>query len=644
MIAVNIVVSVSPTTAQLTTGQQAQFKATVTGSNNTSVTWSISGTGCSGTACGTISAAGLYTAPGQVPNPPNITVRATAQADPSKYATATVTVNAPVKVTVSPHTAQVAINAQQQFVATVTGTSNKSVNWSLSGNGCPSSCGTIDGTGLYTAPATVPGSAVTVTATSQANSSSSGSGTVQVISSNNSRFKGQYAFLFRGTDRNGLYEAAGSFSADGQGNITAGVEDVNRVSGPVSNAAFSGTYSVKGDNRGTLVITRSQGTYSYAFALNSNANVARMIEIDNTGIRGAGVIKRRDPSAFSNTAIAGGYTLNLTGNDFAGGRIGVLASIFPSGSGFIAGSSLDVNDAGSMLPTFIEFPGAYNVTSNGRGTLNLSVPNFGSGKFNFAIYVVSASELFLVSADVLNGGNPLLSGSALQQSGAPYSNSSFSGHSVFYQTGVSGGNPDVSVGLLTYDGHGTITVQFDENAGGTVQIWNTLTGAYAVSLDGRTILNLVNSQTHQASTATMYAISQNTAFIMDSSASVRSGYLESQLVAPPFGDTDFVGNYTFASSTPAGASAALTSGVANFDGNGNVQGNEDEDFVSGPDLNQLMNGTYAISPVSQNGRGVIMLTLPQPETIAIWLATYTRAYGIPVDASDVDPTVVIFEQ
>jgi hypothetical protein len=643
-IAPNIVVSVSPTTAQVTTGQQAQFTATVTGSKNTSVTWSISGTGCSGKACGTISAAGLYTAPGQVPNPPNITVTATAQADPSKYATATVTVNAPVTVTVVPQTAQVVINAQQQFVATVTGTSNKSVNWSLSGKACPSSCGTIDSAGLYTAPAAVPGSAVTVTATSQANSSSSGSATVQVISSNNSRFKGQYAFLFRGTDTNGLYEAAGSFSTDGQGNITAGVEDVNRVSGPLSNIAFSGTYSVKGDNRGALVITSSQGTYSYAFALNSNANVARMIEIDNTGIRGAGVIKRQDPSAFSNSALTGGYTLNLTGNDFAGGRIGVLASVFPSGSGVIAGSSLDINDAGSVLPTFVNFQGAYNVTSNGRGTLSLTLPNFGNGKFNFAIYVVSASEFFLVSADVLNGGNPLFSGSALQQSGAPFSSSSFSGHSVFQQTGVSGGAPDVSVGLLTYDGHGTITIQFDENAGGTVQIGNTLNGAYAVSLNGRTTLNLVNSQTHQASTATMYAISQNTAFIMDSSASVRSGYLESQVVVPPFGDADFVGNYTFASSTPAAASVPLTSGVANFDGNGNVQGNEDEDFVSGPDLNQLMNGTYSISPVSQNGRGVIMLTLPQSETIAIWLASYSRAYGIPVDAGDIDPTVLIFEQ
>ena len=640
----NVVVSVSPTAVQLTTGQQAQFTATVSGSNNTTVTWSISGTGCSGLTCGTINAAGLYTAPSQVPNPPNVAVTATAQADPSKHATATVTVNAPITVTVAPQTAQVVVKTQQQFAATVTGSSNKSVNWSLSGTACPSSCGTINGTGLYTAPAAAPGSAVTVTATSQANNRSSGSATVQVISSNNSRFSGQYAFLFSGTDTNGFYEAAGSFSADGQGNITAGVEDVNRVSGPVSNVAFSGTYSVKGDNRGTLVITSSQGTYSYAFALNSNASVARMIEIDNSGIRGAGVIKLQDPIAFSNTAIAGGYALNLTGADFTGGRIGVLASIFPSGSGFISGSSLDVNDAGSLLPTFIDFTGAYNITSNGRGTLSLNLPGFGSGTFNFAIYVVSASELFLVSADVLNGGNPLFSGSALQQVGAPYNSSSFSGHSVFYQTGVSGGAPDVSVGRLTYNGHGNITIQFDENAGGTVQIANVLTGAYAVSLNGRTILNLVNAQTNQVSTAIMYAISQNTAFIMDDSASVRSGYLESQLVAPPFDDAEFVGNYTFASSTPAGATVPLTSGVANFDGSGNVQGNEDEDFVSGSDLNQLMTGTYEISPVSNNGRGVILLTLPQPETIAVWLATYSRAYGISVDASDVDPTIMIFEQ
>lgn len=640
----NIVVSVSPATAQVTTGQQAQFTATVTGSNNTNVTWSVSGAGCSGKSCGTISTTGLYTAPSAVPSPPIVTVTATAQADPSKHATATVTVNAPIAVTVAPQTAQVVISAQQQFVATVTGSSNKSVNWSLSGAACPSSCGTIDPSGLYTAPSAVPGSTVTVKATSQANGSSSGSATVQVIASNNSKFKGQYAFLFRGTDQSGLYQAAGSFTADGLGNISAGVEDINRVSGPLSNVAFSGTYSVKGDSRGTLVITSVLGTYTYAFALNSNGNVARMIEVDSTGIRGAAVIKRQNPSAFSTSALAGGYTLSLTGNDFAGGRIGVLSSIFPSGGGVIAGSSMDVNDAGNSLPTFVNFQGAYNVTSNGRGTLSLSVLNYGTGKFNFAIYVVSASEFYLVSTDVVGSGNPLFSGSALQQSGSPFNNKSFSGYSVFQQTGVTGGAPDVSVGLLTYDGQSAVTIQFDENAGGAVQIGNVLTGGYSVSLNGRTILNLVNSQTHQQSTATMYAISQNTAFIMDSSASVRSGYLESQLVTQPFGDADMVGNYTFASATPAGTGIPLISGVGNFDGNGNIQGNEDQDLASGANLNQLLNGTYSISPVSKNGRGVILLTLPQPQTIAIWLATYSRAYAIPVDASDVDPTVLIFEQ
>lgn len=644
MITPNIVVTVSPATAQVTTGQQVQFTATVTGSNNTNVTWSVSGAGCTGKACGTISTNGLYTAPSAVPTPPNVTVKATAQADPSKYATAAVTVNAPITVTVAPQTAQVVVNAQQQFVATVTGTSNKAVTWSLSGASCPSSCGTINTSGLYTAPSAVPGSAVTVTATSQANGSSSGSATVQVIASNNSKFKGQYAFLFRGTDTSGLYQAAGSFSADGQGNISAGVEDINSVSGPLSNVAFSGTYSVKGDNRGTLVLTSALGTYSYAFALNSTGNIARMIEVDSTGIRGAAVIKRQNPSAFSNSALTGGYTLNLTGNDFAGGRIGVLASVFPSGGGVIAGSSMDVNDAGNVLPTFVNFQGAYNVTSNGRGTLSLSVGNFGAGKFNFTLYVVSTGEFFLVSADVLGSGNPLFSGSALQQVGSPFNNKSFSGYSVFHQTGVTRGAPDVSVGLMTYDGQSAVTIQFDENAGGTVQIGNVLTGGYAVSLNGRTMLNLVNSQTHQSSTATMYAISQNTAFIMDNSGSVRSGYVEAQLVTQPFGDADMVGNYTFASSTPAGMGIPLMSGVANFDGNGNVQGNEDEDLSSGPNLNQLLNGTYSISPVSKNGRGVILLTLPQPETIAIWLATYSRAYAIPADASEVDPTVLIFEQ
>ena len=55
---------------------------------------------------------------------------------------------------------------QQQFTATVNGSTDQSVTWAVAGG---SSNGTVDGTGLYTAPALVPNPAlVTVTATSTA--------------------------------------------------------------------------------------------------------------------------------------------------------------------------------------------------------------------------------------------------------------------------------------------------------------------------------------------------------------------------------------------------------------------------------------------------------------------------------------------
>ena len=45
---------------------------------------------------------------------------------------------------------------------------------------------------------------------------------------------------------------AGSFTADGSGNITAGIEDINNGPGLVQSAvSFTGTYSI-GDGRGSI--------------------------------------------------------------------------------------------------------------------------------------------------------------------------------------------------------------------------------------------------------------------------------------------------------------------------------------------------------------------------------------------------------
>jgi len=80
-----ISVSVSPTTATVTSGGTEQFSAQVTNTSNTAVTWSATS--------GTVSATGLFTAP-TVTTTKTMTVTATSVADNTKSASATVTVNA----------------------------------------------------------------------------------------------------------------------------------------------------------------------------------------------------------------------------------------------------------------------------------------------------------------------------------------------------------------------------------------------------------------------------------------------------------------------------------------------------------------------------------------------------------------------
>jgi Bacterial Ig-like domain (group 2) len=79
-----ISVAVSPTSANVQSGSSQQFSATVTGTSNTTVTWSATG--------GTISTSGLFTA-GATPG--NFTVTATSAANTAKTAQASVTLSAP---------------------------------------------------------------------------------------------------------------------------------------------------------------------------------------------------------------------------------------------------------------------------------------------------------------------------------------------------------------------------------------------------------------------------------------------------------------------------------------------------------------------------------------------------------------------
>jgi hypothetical protein len=173
-----ISVSISPASATINVGATQQFSASVLNTSNTAVNWLVDSVAGGNTMAGTISAAGLYTAPS---SPGSHTIAAVSQADATKSASATVTVAVPpaISVSVTPASATVGEGNQQQFVASVVNSTNVDVNWLVDTiQGGNSSVGTINTAGLYTAPF-APGTH-TITAVSQADTTKSASATLTV--------------------------------------------------------------------------------------------------------------------------------------------------------------------------------------------------------------------------------------------------------------------------------------------------------------------------------------------------------------------------------------------------------------------------------------------------------------------------------
>ncbi|MGB8474336.1 MAG: hypothetical protein WCE61_09650 [Candidatus Acidiferrum sp.] len=196
-------------------GGTASIVATMTpvpGSNPSAIlSWSLSGPGCSSTACGTLTVVttqgsggsgvadtATYTAPITPPNPDTVTVTVTPQADPTKAAQATMAVQSGVNVSLTPATATLAANHRITLTAQVFGTTNMAVSWGVSGvSGGKTDLGQIcvvgsnpcqsvtSGNALqvdYLAPGTIPQpNPVSVTATSAADATKSAATQITVI-------------------------------------------------------------------------------------------------------------------------------------------------------------------------------------------------------------------------------------------------------------------------------------------------------------------------------------------------------------------------------------------------------------------------------------------------------------------------------
>jgi hypothetical protein len=165
--------------AAVFTGGNADYLATlvpVPNSNpSTTLSWSLSGSGCSGPACGTLSISSsgttaTYTAPDVASPPVTIHITATPLADPAKAAALDVALRTPL--TLSPSSSFRAVDHRQRFTVAALNSADTIVNWfvgSVPGgnsavgkiciagsNPCQPVISTLAGEVDYLAPAAVP--------------------------------------------------------------------------------------------------------------------------------------------------------------------------------------------------------------------------------------------------------------------------------------------------------------------------------------------------------------------------------------------------------------------------------------------------------------------------------------------------------
>src|SRR3989454_180799 len=192
-------VTLSPVSATRASSHRLTLSAHVSGTNNSTLNWSVNGVAGGNATFGQICVAGLspcqtvtassaaqvdYLAPGAIPLPNPVTVQAASQADPTASATAQITVIAHIQVTVLPASVTLAPGAVQAFTAGVLGTGNQDVVWEVQGAACAGSpCGMIDANGIYTAPPSAPESnGLQVVAVSSEDTTQTGAANVSVSS------------------------------------------------------------------------------------------------------------------------------------------------------------------------------------------------------------------------------------------------------------------------------------------------------------------------------------------------------------------------------------------------------------------------------------------------------------------------------
>lgn len=379
----------------------------------------------------------------------------------------------------------------------------------------------------------------------------------------NSSLNGQYAFVTSGEvfTPNSFtatpLSRTGSFTADGQGHITTGVEDVN-ANGSVTNAVAitGGSYTVNADGRGFMTLVLGQNSITLGFTLTSTSDG---LLIDETSTQsqastGSGNFIKQNSASFAVSSVAGPYVFDFSGLD--GNQQGFcpcpesLVGQFSASSGVIGPGFFDDNDDDTLSNS--SFTGTLSsdplnpqepITNSGRGIALIAGQNF-------VFYIVDSNRVRFISTNL-----GMLAGDAVaQDSTVPTNVSSLNSGFAFIVAGASGSGGVTRVGRFTATGSSVNNVLMDTNNAGVFTQTNSATSP-SISLDpavpGRGILTFKDPNLSVPFSFVFYLSSAGSGVIQETSESspnvavdVADGSITAQSDSP-FTATKVTGNYAF---------------------------------------------------------------------------------------------------
>ncbi len=487
-------------------------------------------------------------------------------------------------------------------------------SWTMSGT-LPSglslnSAGVISGTPISTGGATF---TVHVADSERPPATSSTQLTLTVNGgSGSASMRGNYAFYLNGFNPAGAWTLAGSFIADGNGNITSGIVDTNSIAGTPMTTTITGTYAMTTNGLNTMTIqAQAVSPMTLAFVLDSTGN-GRIIEYDDTtgqGSRGSGVLRKANPSAFTVGGLTGNWVFGLSGAGAFGERF-VDVGAFTAATGNISNGSCDTNDGGDYQTC--TFTGTLSAIDPQTGRATVTIENE-NGTNNEVIYVVSLGELVMEQADPVqqgdgsserpfstsNGASPVLVGSVLQQSGS-LGNSSLNATTILSMQDIHQPDQlDQSVaGIFSFDGNGNFSMTaMDEDVAGTITQDQPSQGTYSVASNGAVTISCESGDCPAG-----FLITVNEGFFVSTGADCSFGVMEPQSRAS-FSNASIAGSYAGGSLTPLDYPNAINEvAVGIADGVGTFT--ESGDSSGGGGLGQS-SANVADYGMAANGRGTM---------------------------------------